>query len=279
MANSINSFQILFQDEYLAIIFKPAGLLSVPYPGGHGKTAQDTLENAMRKQGTWNKNHKPFAVHRLDRDTSGILMFALNYQAQQKIMNTWHQMVTERLYRAVGENPQNAKIPDSGLINAPLAQNSYHQSYVPANIPNNEKNQNLSQSSNTTNTRQRSDTHHHRRKSGVNSFNTQKGNTRQSSKMQLSPARTNYRIITRGSVYTLFELSLDTGKKNQIRAHLAYLGYPLAGDSNYRAKTDPFHRLALHARTLDFTHPYTGKKLHFEAPEPANWAKTVARAH
>lgn len=73
-------------------------------------------------------------------------------------------------------------------------------------------------------------------------------------------ARTNFRVVLRGRTHTLFELSLDTGKKNQIRAHLASRHYPLAGDENYRARTDPFHRLALHARTLAFIHPVTGEK-------------------
>lgn len=278
MVKNIDSFKILFQDEYIAIIYKPSGLLSVPYPGGHGKTALDMLETVMRKQGTWNKGHHPFAVHRLDRDTSGVLMFALSYQAQQKIMNTWHTMVTERLYRAVGENPKASTkqqmhkkaLADSGLIDAPLAQNAYHQSYVPTNVQKTEK-QNVS---NTT--KQHTDTHHHKRRS--TSINT-KQTFKDTAKLTLSPARTHYKIIEQGSTYTLFELSLDTGKKNQIRAHLAYLGYPLAGDSNYRASTNPFHRLALHARTLDFVHPYTAKKMHFEVPEPANWQQTVIKAH
>ena len=229
-------FDVLFQDEYLAIVFKPAGLLSVPYQGAQGKTAVDMLENNMRKRGIWNQGHRPFAVHRLDRDTSGILMLALTQDAQQVIMNSWHQMVTERLYRAVAENPiythNTQELAESGLIDAPLAQNAYHQSYVPKVSEKNKP-------------------------------------------QELSPARTNYKIIKRGQQYTLFELSLDTGKKNQIRAHLAYLGYPIAGDKNYRAKTDPFNRLALHARTLDFIHPYTNKSMHFEVAEPSTWEKAV----
>ncbi len=80
-----------------------------------------------------------------------------------------------------------------------------------------------------------------------------------------------------GETHSLFELSLDTGKKNQIRAHLSSKGYPLAGDENYRARTDPFFRLALHARTLEFLHPSTGKKMKFEVPEPAEWAEYVRK--
>ena len=93
--------EILYQDQYIAVINKPCGLLSVPYPGSKAKTAQSILEELLRKQGTANARHKPFAVHRLDRDTSGVMMFALTEQAQTKIMNSWHNLVTERLYRAV----------------------------------------------------------------------------------------------------------------------------------------------------------------------------------
>ena len=90
-------------------------------------------------------------------------------------------------------------------------------------------------------------------------------------------ARTNYKILIRGKTHTLFELELDTGKKNQIRAHLASRHYPLAGDENYRAKTDPFHRLCLHARTLEFIHPVTGQKMKFEEAESAEWQEYVER--
>ena len=77
----------------------------------------------------------------------------------------------------------------------------------------------------------------------------------------------------------LFELSLDTGRKNQIRAHLASLGYPLCGDKNYRAKANPFGRLALHARTLEFINPWTKEKTRFEIPEPPEWQKACRLGH
>jgi len=88
-------------------------------------------------------------------------------------------------------------------------------------------------------------------------------------------ARTHYKIIKQGSRYALFELSLDTGKKNQIRAHLAAYGYPLAGDKEHRAHSDPFKRLCLHACSLDFTHPFTHEAMKFEVPEPKEWAFKV----
>lgn len=224
--------EILYQDDYLVVVNKPSGLLSVSFEGNHARTAQQILEDLMRKNGSFNTKHRPLAVHRLDRDTSGVMMFALGELAKQKIMDTWHTMVTERLYRAVAENPRNPHkaLPDSGLIDEPLAFNAHHVGYVP----------------------------------------------REDENVETVPARTNFTVISRGKIHTLFELSLDTGKKNQIRAHLAHKSYPLAGDENYRARTNPFGRLALHARTLDFTHPFTNKPMHFEVPEPAEWETLVA---
>lgn len=229
-AQKHEQLKILYQDKDIVIISKPSGLLSVPYSGCRAHTVLDLLEKIMRSKGTYSQSHRPFAVHRLDRDTSGIMMFALNVRTQKKVMDSWHKMVTERLYHAVAENPKDKKLllPDSGLIDEALAQNVFHKGYVPKN-----------------------------------------GN------VKTEVARTYYRIILRGKTHTLFELSLDTGKKNQIRAHLASKGYPLAGDKNYRSRTDPFKRLALHARTLEFIHPYTGEKMRFELPESYEWIEYV----
>ena len=226
--------EILYQDDYIVVVNKPSGLLSVSFDGNRSRTAQQILEDLMRKNGSFNAKHRPLAVHRLDRDTSGVMMFALGELAQQKIMDNWHTMVSERLYRAVAENPRNphAYLSKSGLIDDPLAFNAHNIGYVPKSDEN----------------------------------------------VETVPARTSYKTIVRGKTHTLFELSLDTGKKNQIRAHLASKGYPLAGDENYRARTNPFGRLALHARTLDFTHPFTEKPMHFEVPEPAEWESFVVRA-
>lgn len=229
--------EILYQDQWIVVINKPSGMLSVPYPGSKVRTAQSVLEELLRKQGTVNTKHKPFVVHRLDRDTSGVMMFALTEQAQNIIMDSWHQMVTERLYHALAENPGKRTLDDEGWINDDLAQNAHNVGYVP--------------------------------KKGERDKNGHEVKT--------VAARTHYKMIEKGPTHTLFELSLDTGKKNQIRAHLAAHGYHLAGDEEHRAKTDAFHRLCLHARTLEFDHPFTGEHMKFEVPEPEEWTEYVIR--
>ncbi|MCQ2590386.1 MAG: RluA family pseudouridine synthase [Treponema sp.] len=233
--------EILYQDQWLVVINKPTGLLSVPYPGSKVRTAQSVLEELLRHQGTVNNKHKPYVVHRLDRDTSGVMMFALTEQAQQKIMNSWHQMVTERLYHAIGECSSKAAkaqpLAEEGWITDSLAQNSHNVGFVP-----------------------------------------KQGDVDKNGKpFKTVSARTHYKMIEKGPTHILFELSLDTGKKNQIRAHLAAHGYPLAGDEEHRSFTDPFHRLCLHARTLEFDHPFTGEHLKFQVPEPEEWSSYVKK--
>lgn len=260
---------LLYEDEALAVIFKPSGMLTVPYPGSHAKTAEAALEQILRKKGTYSNNHKPFTVHRLDRDTSGVMMFAMTAAAQKKIMDSWQKMVTERLYHAVAENPdpKTKPLPESGLIDDELAYNAHNIGFVP-------KSGDSPDQENARNALRQAERKHH---GGTEKSVYEKNLTIKNGKAEFKTitARTHYKILERGKFHTLFELSLDTGRKNQIRAHLASKGYPLAGDENYRAKTDPFARLALHARTLEFVHPYTGEKMKFEIPEPEEWLSAV----
>lgn len=257
--------EILYEDQHLVVIYKPEGMLSCPYPGSHARTAQDTLEQIMRKKGTFSSNHKPLVVHRLDRETSGVMMFALTEAAQKKIMDNWHTMVTERLYRAVAENPKDNFLPDSGLIDDEIAYNAYNVGFVPkkGDRPNDNAEKTFSGSKN---------------RSGEKSIYERNLSVKNGkAEFKTITARTHFKVIARGKKHTLFELSLDTGRKNQIRAHLASKGYPLAGDENYRASTDPFFRLALHARTLEFDHPFTGEHMKFEMEEPKEWLECVEK--
>ena len=89
------------------------------------------------------------------------------------------------------------------------------------------------------------------------------------------PALTLYRSLRCANGYTLVELQLETGRKNQIRVHMKDLGHPIAGDRKYGAKTSPIHRLALHAMTLRFAHPVTRADMNFSTPLPPQFAKMV----
>jgi 23S rRNA pseudouridine1911/1915/1917 synthase len=255
--------EILYEDSYIVIINKPSGMLSVPYPGSRARTALDVLEQILRKRGECTTKHKPFVVHRLDRDTSGVMMFAMSEIAQKKIMDNWHTMVTERLYRAVAENPKGRSLGDEGILDSPIAYNAHNIGFVPhtGDRPSDERQIKKSRS---------------RASFGEKSIHEKSVAIKNGrAEFKTISARTHYKVICRGAKHTLFELSLDTGRKNQIRAHLSDQGYPLAGDENYRARTNPFGRLALHARTLEFNHPFTREHLKFEVPEPEQWLKLV----
>lgn len=88
-------------------------------------------------------------------------------------------------------------------------------------------------------------------------------------------AVTRYKTLRCRNGYTLLEVELDTGRKNQIRVHCKDLGHPIAGDRKYGAKTSPIHRLALHAQTLRFVHPITRREMNFSTPIPPNFASMV----
>ena len=90
------------------------------------------------------------------------------------------------------------------------------------------------------------------------------------------PAVTHWRVVQRGALHTLVEVRLETGRRNQIRVHLAGLGHPIAGDRSYGSETDPLGRLALHAHVLGFDHPYSGERLRFVSPAPAGFSRLRA---
>lgn len=226
--------RIVYEDKDITIISKPSGMLTCPYPGGPKNTAVDILLAMRKKRGLVHKSTGVFVVHRLDRDTSGLLIFAHTKMVAEKLMNNWHKNAKLRLYRALVEsNPSIENIEKEGIIDAPLTQNAYKQSYVA------------------------------------------KASQQKNKNAKLEVARTKYRIIKTGKRYALFELELDTGKKNQIRAHLSFLGFPIAGDTNYRAKTNPFNRLCLHAALLVLIHPVTNELLRFEDSENPEWLKKI----
>ena len=206
---------LLYEDEHLLVIEKSAGLLSVATEKENEETAFSILKSYVKKSHHRAELH---IVHRLDRDTSGIMMFAKTKEIQQNLQDNWENAVTKRIYYAVVEgHVQNAE----GEIVSSLKENKSLMMYS-SKIPG----------------------------------DGQKAVTR-------------YRVLKSNARYTLLEVSLQTGRKNQIRVHLQDIGHSIAGDKKYGAVTDPLRRLALHAGILEFFHPATGKSMHFETPVPA----------
>lgn len=226
--------KIIYEDEDVIVIYKPSGMLSVSV--GHNqriKSAETVLETILRKRGKYSSSCKILPVHRLDRDTSGVMIFALNKNAQKKLMDNWQKVVLSRKYIALAEVSKKSLDKKEGTINFPLAFNAYNVGYVP-------------------------------KKEDI-----------EKKKLKTVSAVTHYKIIKENKRFCLFELELETGRKNQIRAHLAYLGFPLTGDNNYRAKTNPFNRLTLHAQTIEFIHPVKNTTMNFSIPYPEQWIKII----
>jgi 23S rRNA pseudouridine1911/1915/1917 synthase len=191
---------------------KPTGLLSIATGTERNKTAYWILSEYLRKMG---EKRRTAVVHRLDKETSGVMLFAKSEQVKRQLMETWNETVKERRYVALAEG---TFTETDGVIDMPLQEDANGRMVV-----------NLT---------------------GVRSV-------------------TRWRVLGKGKTHTLLALELETGRRNQIRAHLAWAGHPVAGDRKYGGQTDPLHRLALHAERIAFYHPHTGRLMEFEVP--VNW--------
>ncbi len=211
---------IIYEDAELVVIDKSAGLLAVATDAEKQKTAYRMLTDHVRESG----GGRIFVVHRLDRDTSGVLLFAKNERIKRALQDDWNSIVTERGYTAVVEGRPDEK---RGVMRSWLRETKTHLVYCSATPGD-----------------------------GLE-------------------AVTRYEVTAWGPAYSLLDIRLETGRKNQIRAQLRELGHPVAGDKKYGAATDPAKRLCLHAHTLALTHPFTGEELRFEAPTPGSFAALV----
>ena len=211
---------IVFEDPYLFIIDKHPGLLSMSN-NSRQQTVQTVLNRYLEKGGGRNTSH---LVHRLDRDTSGLMVYAKDVQTQQSLINSWQQLVTDRRYLALvkGEFQQTR-----GRIQSWLTEDK--------------------------------------------KFITHSSPVDNGGKY----AVTHYNVLASSNGYSLVECELETGRKNQIRVHMADLGHPVVGDRKYGSDEDPMRRLGLHAYMLCFTHPVTGKHLRFETPVPFCFEKLL----
>lgn len=213
--------KLVYEDDDIIVANKGYGLLSM----GNDKVKEGTAYSILKDYLKWvDPRLKIFIVHRLDRDTSGLLMFAKNQEAKERMQHNWNNMVLNRKYYAVVEGNVEQ---DEGTVRSYLAENSQYEVY--------------------------------------STDNPDEG--------QLAVTR--YKVLKRRNGYSLLEVELDTGRKNQIRVHMKDLGHPIAGDRKYGAKSSPIHRLALHAGTLRFVHPMTRREMNFSTGIPTTFASMV----
>ena len=213
--------ELVYEDEHILVINKGYGVLSMGTDTKKDGTAYSIMREYVKYS---NPMAKVFIVHRLDRDTSGLMMLAKTVEAKDAMQHNWNNMVINRKYVAVVEGL--VEQPE-GVIKSYLAENSQYEVY--------------------------------------STDDPQKG--------QL--AITRYKCLKSGNGFSLMEVELDTGRKNQIRVHMKDLGHPITGDRKYGAGHSPINRLALHAQTLRFVHPITRKDMNFSTPIPIRFRNLV----
>lgn len=210
---------LLYRDERLVVVDKPAGVLSVPDP----REPERSVPELLTRQGL-----TAASVHRLDREVSGALLLALDDEALHALQDVFRERAVEKVYWGMASGHLE---PCAGELSFPILEEA--------------------------------------------------GGARVSARGK--PARTRYRTLARHPAVSELELTLVTGRKNQIRVHLAHAGHALIGERKYARGRDAVlplrsRRVALHAWRLEFAVPWSGKKLALEAPLPSDLRELSERA-
>ncbi len=205
---------ILHEDNDVIVVLKAHGLLTVATERERDTTAQAYLNVYLgQKKG----EERIQVVHRLDRETSGVLIFAKNAYAREQLKEQFAAHTVDRVYIAVIEGRMS---PEAGTFSSYLRERRDLKMQSVAEHP------------------------------------------------DAKFAVTHYRTVESNDRYSMLEVTLETGRKNQIRTHLSEAGHPVLGDRMYGSEVNPIGRLALHAKLLGFDHPVTRKHMVFTAPVP-----------
>jgi len=212
---------ILFEDEHVIVVLKANGLLTVPTERERDTTAQAYLNTYLGAIG----EDRIHVVHRLDRETSGVLVFAKHFAAREALKEQFAAHTVDRIYIAIVEGEMS---PPAGTFRSHLREMRDLKMVSVKAHP------------------------------------------------EAKYAVTHYRTAQSANGYSMLEITLETGRKNQIRAHLSEAGHPVIGDRMYGSNVNPIGRLALHAKLLGFDHPATGKHMVFTAPVPKSFRALFA---
>jgi 23S rRNA pseudouridine1911/1915/1917 synthase len=214
---SHKSIDIIFEDPYIMVVYKHAGLLSVASLKESNRTVLSILKEQVQSE---DPKNKIYAVNRLDREISGLMVFAKTSTIKRKLQDILGSEESTRKFTA--------------LVNGSVEKNrGTIRSYLKEN-------------------------------SALIMYSSLEDNGGKYSV-------THYKTIKRSKFYSLLELKLETGRKNQIRVHMQDIGHSVVGDKKYGDKKNPISRIALDANYLEFLHPVTGKKIKFESKTPAKF--------
>ena len=209
-----SNLPIIYEDDEIIVIDKPSGLLSVASDKEKGVTAFRIINDYVQQK---DKHNRIFVVHRIDEDTSGVLMFVKDSKLRDAFQEKWNDLVSKRGYFAIIEGEMKEK---EGTITSYLKKNSLNLMYSS-----------------------------HKKGDGQYSV-------------------THYKTIKTNDKYSLLDVTIDSGRKNQIRVHLGEKGHNIIGDDKYGNPSNPLGRLGLHAYELVIKHPFTGKVMKFTASMP-----------
>lgn len=221
--------RIVYEDAFLLVVEKKEGIVTNVQPGMRQENVKAILDEYVKRQ---SRSFSVHTIHRLDKGTSGLLLFAKRRDIQQMFTDNWKELVTDRRYVAVVQGEMEK---DSGTVSSWLMDNRMFVTY--------------------------STPYDNGGKFAV----------------------THYRTLKRKNGFSLVELMLDTGRKNQIRVHMQDLKHPIVGDFKYGSNAEAYGerhdaagRVCLHAYRLVFRHPITGEILKFETPFPAAFTRLLA---
>ena len=211
---NINGIMIIYEDKNIIVVEKPSGLLTVSNNKEREKTLYHLVSEYLKK---FNKNNKIFIVHRLDRDTSGIVMFAKSIEVQEKLQKDWNKIVKKREYVAIVEGITKA----SGTVTSYLKES--------------------------------------------NTF------VYSSTKKDGKLAITHYCKKHINDKFSLLNIEIETGRKNQIRVHMKDINHPIIGDKKYGSSTNPLKRMGLHHSVLQIYYPFENKTITFKSNMPKSF--------
>lgn len=209
-----NGLKIVYEDDHIIVIDKEEGLLSIATEKERKQTAYFILTEHVRKL---NRKQRVYIVHRLDKDASGIMIFAKSVEMQEILQENWQKNKVSRFYAVLVEGKMENT---EGTHTSWLVESKAFIMY---------------------------------------SYPYDNGGQK---------AITHYKVVKSTADYSLMEVNIETGRKNQIRVHMKDLKHSIVGDKNYGATKNPIKRLGLHATSLEFIHPYTQEKMKFESPIP-----------
>jgi len=218
-----DKLSVIHEDDELIVINKQSGLISIASDKESVRTAYRLVNEHVQRN---DPRARVFVVHRLDEDTSGVLMFAKSLALRDALQDDWNNIVTKRGYYAIVEGKLDNK---EGVV----------KSYL------------------------------HKTKTNM-MFSGHKGRDGEG-----QYAETEYKVVKDNDNYSLIDVNLKTGRKNQIRVHMNDLGHPVVGDKKYGIKNIDATRLMLHAYEINFIHPFTKKLVKYKAKTPNIFATFV----